>query len=190
MKKGQREQLGSSPISHPGNLPDLRSTKPKWTLNINKKYSTLKDILWYITFRDGLPVMSDRCLLIAHLLCEYLIVAKLGVGNLYLKLIKLCLTCTCSCIYLITHYKFNWIILDKYKNNYVFFQVFMAMFVKKKMKKIKLVILICFLFTDKKCNSIFINTDKKKILTSIYYLNFFHFYHLKRIISFKLIKLS
>ena len=45
-------------------------------------YSTLKDILWWITFRDGLPVMSDlesdRCLLIAHLLCEYLIVAKLG----------------------------------------------------------------------------------------------------------------
>jgi hypothetical protein len=22
-------------------------------------YSTLKDILWWITFRDGLPVMSD-----------------------------------------------------------------------------------------------------------------------------------
>jgi hypothetical protein len=32
---------------------------------------------------------SDRCLLIAHLLCEYLIVAKLGVVNLYLKVIKL-----------------------------------------------------------------------------------------------------
>ena len=80
-------------------------------------YSTLKDILWWITFRDGLPVMSDlesdRCLLIAHLLCEYLIVAKLGVVNLYLKVIKLWLTCICSCIYLITHYNFNSIILDK-----------------------------------------------------------------------------
>ena len=54
-----------------------------------------------------------RCLLIAHLLCEYLIVAKLGVVNLYLKVIKLWLTCTCSCIYLITHYNFNSIILDK-----------------------------------------------------------------------------
>ena len=32
---------------------------------------------------------SDRCLLIAHLLCEYPIVAKLGVVNLYLKVIKL-----------------------------------------------------------------------------------------------------
>jgi hypothetical protein len=31
----------------------------------------------------------NRCLLIAHLLCEYLIVAKLGVVNLYLKVIKL-----------------------------------------------------------------------------------------------------
>ena len=80
-------------------------------------YSTLKDILWWITFRDGLPVMSDlesdRCLLIAHLLCEYLIVAKLGVVNLYLKVIKLWLACICSCIYLITHYNFNSIILDK-----------------------------------------------------------------------------
>jgi hypothetical protein len=54
-----------------------------------------------------------RCLLIAHLLCEYLIVAKLGVVNLYLKVIKLLLTCTCSYIYLITHYNFNSIILDK-----------------------------------------------------------------------------
>jgi hypothetical protein len=54
-----------------------------------------------------------RFLLIAHLLCEYLIVAKLGVVNLYLKVIKLWLTCTCSCIYLITHYNFNSIILDK-----------------------------------------------------------------------------
>ena len=54
-----------------------------------------------------------RCLLIAHLLCEYLIVAKLGVVNLYLKVIKLWLTCTCSCIYLIIHYNFNSIILDK-----------------------------------------------------------------------------
>jgi hypothetical protein len=54
-----------------------------------------------------------RCLLIAHLLCECLIVAKLGVVNLYLKVIKLWLTCTCSCIYLITHYNFNSIILDK-----------------------------------------------------------------------------
>ena len=54
-----------------------------------------------------------RCLLIAHLLCEYLIVAKLGVVNLYLKVIKLWLTCTCFCIYLITHYNFNSIILDK-----------------------------------------------------------------------------
>ena len=54
-----------------------------------------------------------RRLLIAYLLCEYLKVAKLGVVNLYLKVIKLWLTCTCSCIYLITHYNFNSIILDK-----------------------------------------------------------------------------
>ena len=26
---------------------------------IYEDYSTLKDILWWITFRDGLPVMSD-----------------------------------------------------------------------------------------------------------------------------------
>jgi hypothetical protein len=28
-------------------------------LGSSKYYSTLKDILWWITFRDGLPVMSD-----------------------------------------------------------------------------------------------------------------------------------
>ena len=81
-------------------------------------YSTLKDILWWITFRDGRTAYHvwfgvDRCLLIAHLLCEYLIVAKLGVVNLYLKVIKLWLTCTCSCIYLITQYNFNSMNLDK-----------------------------------------------------------------------------
>jgi hypothetical protein len=27
--------------------------------NTIRHYSTLKDILWWITFRDGLPVMSD-----------------------------------------------------------------------------------------------------------------------------------
>jgi hypothetical protein len=45
--------------------------------------------------------------------CVNIWVAKLGVVNLYLKVIKLWLACTCSCIYLITHYNFNSIILDK-----------------------------------------------------------------------------
>ena len=42
---------------------------------------------------------------------------------------------------------------------FFFSRVFMAMFVKKDEET---VILICFLFTEKKCNSIFINTDKRQ----------------------------
>ena len=43
---------------HSGSTDYVTLVRPFYLI-LSLLYSTLKDIVWWITFRDGLPVMSD-----------------------------------------------------------------------------------------------------------------------------------
>jgi hypothetical protein len=60
-RKQNRLILFCNGIHHLVEIPTDNLQRPlRTTKNMHSQhYSTLKDILWWITFRDGLPVMSD-----------------------------------------------------------------------------------------------------------------------------------